>query len=148
MPEPIASRAAVRGHVETLPWTWVEERLTAAWNFWLCTSSPERGPHTRPIWALWCDAGLVFTSSPTSRKARDFVADPRVSVHAELEREVVVVDGVVAEARPSTAEIDAYVAKYGWRPPDGQRWFVVRPLRSYAAIEASYPAQATSFDFR
>jgi pyridoxine/pyridoxamine 5'-phosphate oxidase len=148
MPEPIASRPAVRGHLDLLSWTWVEERLTGAWNFWLCTSSPEYGPHARPVWGLWCDVGLLFTTSPTSRKARDFTADPRVSVHAELEREVVVVDGVVVESLPSTAEVDGYVAKYGWRPPEGQRWFAVQPLRAYASIEASHPAQATSFDFR
>jgi pyridoxine/pyridoxamine 5'-phosphate oxidase len=147
MPEPTASRPAVPGHAETLPWAWAEERLTGAWNFWLATATPQRGPHMRPIWALWCDDGLLFTTSPTSRKARDFLADRRVSVHAELEREVVVVDGTVEEASPKATDIDAYEAKYGWRPPESQRWFVVRPRRAYAAIEASYPARATSFDF-
>jgi Pyridoxamine 5'-phosphate oxidase len=147
MPLPTASRPAAGGPAEPLPWTWVEERLTGTWNFWLATFSPEHGPHTRPVWCLWCDAGLLFTCSPTSRKARDFLAEPRVSVHAELEREVVVVDGAVEDARPSDVEVGAYEAKYGWRPPEGQRWFVVRPRCAYASIEASYPAQATRFDF-
>lgn len=147
MPEPSSSQPAFGGHSETLPWAWAEERLTDAWNYWLATATRERGPHVRPIWGLWCDAGLLFTTSPTSRKARDFCADARVSVHAELEREVVVVDGTVEEVSPSTADVDAYDAKYDWRPPESQRWFVVRPLRAYVAIEASYPSRATSFEF-
>ena len=127
MPEPIASRPAFAGHEETLPWAWAERRLAGAWNYWLATATAERGPHVRPIWALWCDAGLLFTTSPTSRKARDFLAEPRVSVHAELEREVLVVDGTVTEASPTEAETGAYAEKYGWRPPASQRWFLVRP---------------------
>lgn len=130
-----------------LPWSWVEERLGGAWNFWLATASPEHGPYTRPVWGLWCDAGLLFTSSATSRKARDFLADPRVSVHAELEREVVVLDGDVVEVSPADAELAAYAAKYGWTPPPVQRWFAVRPRSAYAAIEASFPEQATDFEF-
>jgi len=148
MPEPTASRPAFRSHHETLPWAWAEQKLADAHNFWLATATPEHGPHTRPVWGHWGDAGLLFTTSPTSRKARDFNVDPRVSVHAELEREVVVIEGTVEEVPQSDADIDGYAAKYGWRPPEGQRWFVVRPRRAYAAIEATYPAQATNFDFR
>jgi pyridoxine/pyridoxamine 5'-phosphate oxidase len=104
MPEPIVSRPAFAGHEETLPWAWAERRLVDAWNYWLATAAPGRGPYVRPIWALWCDAGLLFTTSPSSRKARDFLAEPGVSVHAELEREVVVVDGTVREASPTEAD--------------------------------------------
>ena len=147
MPEPIASRPAFTGHAETLPWAWAERRLAHAWNYWLATAASGRGPYLRPIWALWCDAGLLFTTSPASRKARDFLVDPRVSVHAELEREVVVVDGTVTEASPTDAEADAYAAKYGSRPPESQHWFVVRPHQAYVAIEESFPAGATLFDF-
>jgi pyridoxine/pyridoxamine 5'-phosphate oxidase len=125
----------------------VAGRLAEARNFWLCTASPERGPYARPVWALWSDDGLLFTSSRTSRKARDFLADPRVTVHVELLREVVVLDGVVEETQPDESAVAAYGAKYGWTPPDSQQWFLVRPRRGYAAIESSYPEQATDFRF-
>jgi pyridoxine/pyridoxamine 5'-phosphate oxidase len=132
--------------VTQLSWEWVDERLGSAWNYWLATTSAA-GPYTRPVWCLWCEDGLLFTSSPSSRKARDFLADPRVSVHPELVREVVVVEGVVEPADPDEGLIGAYERKYGWRPPAAQGWFLVRPRRVYAADEATYPASATTFDF-
>jgi pyridoxine/pyridoxamine 5'-phosphate oxidase len=133
--------------VRTLPWAWVEQRLDAAWNYWLATASPEHGPHARPVWCLWHADGLLFTTSPTSRKARDLAADPRVAVHLEIPGEVVVVDGTVVETEAAPALVDAYVRKYDWRPPETQRWFLIRPVRAYAAEEASYPRRATRFDF-
>lgn len=147
MPEPTTSRPAFRGHDETLPWSWVLGKFAETHNFWLATATPEHGPHTRPVWALWNEDGLLFTTGANSRKARDFKVEPRVAVHSELQREVVVVDGTVEAVSPTEADIDAYAAKYGWHPPGGQSWFVVRPRRVYAAIEETYPAQATNFDF-
>jgi transketolase N-terminal domain/subunit len=88
-------------------WDWVEERLVSARNFWLATST-ERGPYVRPVWCLWRDGALLFTSSPTSRKVRAIKADPRVSVHLELVREVVVLDGTVEETEPAPEAADAY----------------------------------------
>jgi nitroimidazol reductase NimA-like FMN-containing flavoprotein (pyridoxamine 5'-phosphate oxidase superfamily) len=128
----------------TVTWEWVEERLESARNFWLATST-ERGPYVRPVWCLWWHGTLLFTSSPTSRKARAIAADPRVSVHLELVREVVVLDGTVEEVEPGPEALDAYAAKYAWRPPPEQRWYVVRPARCYAADEATYPESAALF---
>jgi nitroimidazol reductase NimA-like FMN-containing flavoprotein (pyridoxamine 5'-phosphate oxidase superfamily) len=125
-------------------WEWVEERLVSARNFWLATST-DHGPYVRPVWCLWHEGVLLFTSSPTSRKARAIAADPRVSVHLELVREVVVLDGTVEEADPTAEAADAYAEKYGWRPPAAQRWYVLRPLSCYAADEATYPESATVF---
>lgn len=128
----------------SVTWEWVEERLASAWNFWLATST-ERGPYVRPVWCLWRNGMLLFTSSRTSRKARAIAADPRVSVHLELVREVVVLDGSAEETEPDPEAVDAYAAKYGWRPPPEQSWYLVRPVRCYAADEASYPESAALF---
>jgi pyridoxine/pyridoxamine 5'-phosphate oxidase len=147
MPEPRHATPAFRAYESTLPWSWAAERLAAARNFWLATATAERGPHARPVWGVWCGAGLLFTTSPTSRKARDFDTDPRVSVHAELLREVVVVDGVVEQTSPPDADVDAYEAKYAWRPPESQRWYVVRPRRAYASHEDAHPEDATNYEF-
>jgi hypothetical protein len=80
-----------------------------------------------------------------SRKARAIGADPRVSVHLELVREVVVLDGTVEETEPAAEAADAYAEKYGWRPPAAQRWYVLRPRSCYAADEATFPESATVF---
>jgi nitroimidazol reductase NimA-like FMN-containing flavoprotein (pyridoxamine 5'-phosphate oxidase superfamily) len=130
--------------VTKLPWEWADERLAAAWNYWLATTSAE-GPHVRPVWCLWHDGSLLFTTSRTSRMARDFLVDPRVAVHPELVREVVVVEGTVEPAEPDAEAVGAYERKYTWRPPAAQEWFAVRPISVYAADEATYPASATRF---
>jgi nitroimidazol reductase NimA-like FMN-containing flavoprotein (pyridoxamine 5'-phosphate oxidase superfamily) len=128
----------------SVTWAWVEERLGSAWNFWLAVST-DRGPYVRPVWCVWHDGALVFTSSPTSRKARAIAADPRVSIQLELVREVVVLEGDAMEEEPAPAALEAYAAKYGWLPPASQRWYVVRPARCYAADEATFPESAALF---
>jgi len=128
-----------------LPWAWVEERLLDTWNYWLATASEARGPHVRPIWCVWWDRGLLFTSSASSRKVRDLEADPRAAIHLELVREVVVVEGSVSETSADPAAAGAYAAKYAWLPPATQGWYVLRPTSVYAALEATYPASATRF---
>jgi PPOX class probable F420-dependent enzyme len=126
-------------------WEWVEERLASAHNFWLATVTPDGRPYVRPVWCLWRDGGLLFTASARSRKMRNAAENPNVSVVLELDREVVVVDGRVAETAPDADAVDAYGAKYGWRPPPEQRWYRVEPSRVYAADEATYPASAATF---
>jgi nitroimidazol reductase NimA-like FMN-containing flavoprotein (pyridoxamine 5'-phosphate oxidase superfamily) len=130
----------------SVPWEWAERRLRTARNYWLAVST-ERGPYVRPVWCVWHGGVLLFTSSPTSRKARALAADPRVSVHLELVREVVVVEGDAAEADPSADAIAAYSAKYRWLPPESQRWYAVRPVRCYAADEGTFPDSEAVFRF-
>lgn len=60
---------------------------------------------------------------------------------------MVALEGVVEEASPISDEVDAYARKYGWRPPESQRWFVVRPRHAYAAVEETYPNGSTTFAF-
>jgi pyridoxine/pyridoxamine 5'-phosphate oxidase len=78
-----------------LEWTWATERLAAARNYWIVTSSVDGGPHAAPVWGLWIDDAVVFSTSPESRKGRDLAHDPRVVVHLESGNEVVIVEGEV-----------------------------------------------------
>jgi hypothetical protein len=126
----------------SLPWAWVEERLRTTHNYWLAVNRPGQAPYLRPVWCVWTGDALVFTSSPASLKAQMFVADPNVSIHLELDREVVVVEGAVEQA----TEPAGYADKYGWTPPPAQSWYLVRARKVYAADEATYPASATTYD--
>jgi PPOX class probable F420-dependent enzyme len=128
-----------------LPWEWVEERLLATHNYWLATVERDARPYVRPVWCVWRDGVLVFTASPTSRKVRNLLANPRVSVHLELPREVVVVGGAAAAREPSEDLLAAYEAKYNWQPPGSQGWYAVVPESIYAADEATYPSSSTTF---
>jgi nitroimidazol reductase NimA-like FMN-containing flavoprotein (pyridoxamine 5'-phosphate oxidase superfamily) len=129
----------------TLPWTWVEERLERAHNYWLATVDDDGSPYVRPVWCVWVDGGLLFTSSASSRKAANLTARPAVSVQLELVREVVVVAGTAGEATPDALELAAYESKYRWLPPASQSWYRVEPSGVYASDEATYPESATNF---
>ena len=129
----------------TLAWEWVEERLVGTHNYWLATVDAEARPYVRPVWCVWHDGLLVFTASPTSRKVRNLLANPHVSVQLELVREVVVVEGEARECDPTPSALAAYAAKYDWQPPPGQRWYAVRPRRIHASDEATSPESNATF---
>jgi nitroimidazol reductase NimA-like FMN-containing flavoprotein (pyridoxamine 5'-phosphate oxidase superfamily) len=123
----------------------VEERLLSAHNYWLATIDADLRPYVRPVWCVWHGGVLVFTAGPRSRKVRNLLARPAVSVQLELVREVVVVEGEAAASAPDDALLRAYEAKYAWLPPAAQRWYAVGARRVYAADEATYPESATTF---
>ena len=58
-------------------WQWAVERLEAARNYWLATTKVDGAPHVMPVWGLWLDGAVLFSTSPESIKARNFARDPR-----------------------------------------------------------------------
>ena len=133
-----------------LSWSWAEERLEAARNYWIGTARSDGSPHAAPVWGLWIDDAVLFSTSPRSRKGRNLARDPRVVVHLESGDEVVIVEGQGERVRLEAAAADAYEAKYAFRPdpdwPEGL-WFAVRPRLAYAWLETDYPRTATRFAF-
>lgn len=77
-----------------LEWSWARERLRASRSFWLATSWPDGRPHVMPVWAVWDDDALWFSTGARSRKARNLLADPRCVVTTEDASSPVVVEGV------------------------------------------------------
>jgi hypothetical protein len=148
MSEPRASRPSLGGYgvpAETegmLPWSWVEERLAAAHNYWIATA----GPHASPIWALWDERTLVFSCGAPSRKARELARDPRCVVHLESGAEVAIVEGEAERIEATPALVEAYAAKYGGTDASPGVWFRVHPTRVLAWREDDYPQSATRFD--
>ena len=53
-----------------LPWSWAVERLERSHDYWLATVWPDARPHVMPVWGVWREDALWFSSSKTSRKAR------------------------------------------------------------------------------
>src|SRR5690606_25787423 len=75
MDEPIASRPhmpgydiAGEGEGTLLPWSWAEERLVKSHDYWLTTVRPDGRPHVMPVWGVWLDRTLWWSSSRGSRK--------------------------------------------------------------------------------
>jgi PPOX class probable F420-dependent enzyme len=132
-----------------LPWSWVVDQCTAARNYWVCTTRPDGRPHAMPVWGLWLDDAVVFSTDPSSSKARNFRARPEVVVHLESGDEVVIVEGRVERMSPALlpAFLDAYEAKYDYRPNAEQTdgIYAVRPARVLAWREQDFPASATRY---
>lgn len=128
-----------------LPWSWAEERLAAARNYWFSTTRPDGRPHAMPAWAVWRDGVFYFEGSPVTRRARNIAQNPALSVHLESGDEVVILEG---EAHPHgkperalaewlSAEFTRkYAASHDYKPaPDqwdnGGLW-AMRPRRAFA----------------
>jgi len=134
-----------------LEWSWADERLAASRNYWIVTASADGTPNAAPVWGVWADGAVHFGTSARSRKGRNLARDPRVVIHPESGDEVVILQGEVERYVLEDRIADAFKAKYDWRPdpgaPDGEGWYVLRPRRALAWLEADYPRTATRFDF-
>jgi PPOX class probable F420-dependent enzyme len=132
---------------EVLPWSWAEEQLTRARNYWICTTHADGRPHTAPVWGLWLDGAVWFGTSPASAKGRNMARDPRIVVHLESGDDVVILEGEVE--LPDDPDLqarvaDAYEEKYRHRPP---RLFAMRPRVAQTWTESDFPRNATRWVF-
>lgn len=99
-----------------LPWDWAVQRLTDAHTYWISTTRPDGRPHAAPIWAVWLDGRLLFSTGETSRKARNFAANPYAVISVEQNLDSVILEGTVeplADADLRARFAAAYSAKYG-----------------------------------
>ena len=129
-----------------LPWSWADERLEASRNYWIVTVNADGEPAAAPVWGVWAEGAVYFGTSPSSRKGRNLARDPRVAVHLESGDEVVILHGEADVEEVDESVLDAYEAKYGYRPPS-TKLYRLRPARALAWLEADYPKTATRFDF-
>jgi PPOX class probable F420-dependent enzyme len=132
-----------------LPFSWATDRLAAARTFWLATTKPDGGPHAMPVWGLWVDGSLVFSTSPNSRKGRNLARDPRAVMHVERDDDVIVLEGDVEQIALNRELAELYEAKYdfpvGPESPD-ERWYRLQPRVAYA-WDRSFPRTVTRFSF-
>lgn len=102
-----------------LPWKYVQERMIAAKNYWICTATTDGKPAATPVWGVWIENRLYFDGAPTTRRGRNINANPRINVHLESGDEVVSIDGTAiilssAPERPLAEQVaKEYTRKYG-----------------------------------
>jgi nitroimidazol reductase NimA-like FMN-containing flavoprotein (pyridoxamine 5'-phosphate oxidase superfamily) len=130
-----------------LPWSWAEERLRDAWRYWVVTVSGGGEPHAMPVWAVWLDDALWFSTGGRSRKARNLRDEPRCVVHTEGP-DVVVVNGVAEEGELARIA-EAYGAKYPDLPPDPSENPImrVRPVTVIGIDEREFTTSPTRWRF-
>src|SRR2546428_1546281 len=88
-----AAYGAPGGPESLLPWSYVEERLRVASNYWITTVGPNARPHARPVDGVWIDGALCFGGSPETRWVRNLMTNPSISVHLSSEAEAIILEG-------------------------------------------------------
>jgi PPOX class probable F420-dependent enzyme len=139
-----------------IPWPEIERRLTVSHDYWVATVRPDGRPHVMPVWGVWLDGRLWFSSGLRSRKARNLAADPRCTVTTDDARDPLVVEGR-AERRADAAAIEAFVAaindKYDagmtteFQDPAVNGTFAVRPVRAFGLSGDDFVGSPTSWTF-
>jgi PPOX class probable F420-dependent enzyme len=139
-----------------LPWSWAAERLSASRHYWVASVWPDGRPHVMPVWGMWDDAVLWFTSSVQSRKTRNLAHDPRCVVTTEDATNPVVIDGtarIVTEPASLQRVIDLMNAKYGtdiavsFLDPADNATIEVRPARVFGLRSADFTGSPTRWVF-
>lgn len=121
------------GYVEDpkafVAWEQVVDRLTEAYNYWLCTVRPNGQPHVIPKWGVWVEGKFYFDGSPKTRHARNIAKNPKVAVHLESGNDVVIIEGhctVLSKPAAILAKqvAAAYTEKYATQgyAPEPTQW--------------------------
>jgi len=134
---------------ERFPWSRVDEVLAAARNYWIATAGPDGRPHAAPVWALWLDGVVYFSTGKESRKARNLAANPNAVVHVESSSgEIVILKGRAEEISDEATlrpVWDAYKQKYNW-DASGYPFYAVKPAVAFS-FEEQLGETATRWTF-
>ncbi|HWJ32438.1 MAG TPA: pyridoxamine 5'-phosphate oxidase family protein [Gaiellaceae bacterium] len=138
---------------DALPWSWAEQQLTQARNYWICTTHAGGRPHAIPVWGVWLDGAVWFGTNPASAKGRNLKRDPRVVVHLESGDDVVILEGEIE--LPSDRDalerfVEVYEQKYGQRinvPERNEGIFALRPRIAQTWTEQGFVRNATRWVF-
>lgn len=133
------------------PWSYAVERLSRARNFWVSTTRPDGRPHCVPIWALWWQDDLLFSTGESSRKAKNLLALPYAVIGCEPADDAIVVEGPVERVRDAALLQDfarQYATKYAY---DMQGFdepvYALRPKLAFAFSSTDFTGSATRWTF-
>ncbi|HEY3057550.1 MAG TPA: pyridoxamine 5'-phosphate oxidase family protein [Chloroflexota bacterium] len=141
---------------DALPWSFVQERLRSAPNYWLATVTPSGRPHARPVDGVWVDGALCFGGSDKARWVRHLTANPAASVHLASNNDVVILEGEAhfitddqhPLAGPSAAASRAkYPQYFSDASPTFQPFWLLRPSTAYAWTLDGFPRGAARWTF-
>src|SRR5579875_1214478 len=122
-----------------LEWSWAAERLTLSRNYWVASAWPDGRPHVMPVWGMWDDSTLWFSSSVASRKTKNLLADPRCVVTTEEASDPGVID--LMNAKYATH------IEVSFLDPAVNATFGVRPLRVFGMRDADFTGSPTRWIF-
>jgi hypothetical protein len=150
VPESYGLGAATPG--ELLPWATVEGWIEASRNYWVCTTRPDSRPHAKPVWGVWLEGMVLFSTHDESVTGRNLLRDPRLVVHLESGDEVAILEGEARRLDRSELLLpyaDAYERKYDFRPDPSRQsppWSLT-PAKVLSWSEPEFPQSATRWSF-
>ena len=139
-----------------LPWRWAEDKLMASQEYWIVSVQPHGGPHAMPVWGVWDDGTLFFSSGGRSRKVRNLLADPRCVVTIADTTDPVVLEGTaeIVRAAPALARIVGLMnAKYStdysvdFLDPAVNATVGVRPRLGFGLVQDDFSGSPTRWRF-
>ncbi|MDH6575113.1 pyridoxamine 5'-phosphate oxidase family protein [Kitasatospora sp. MAP5-34] len=139
-----------------LPWSWAQQRLATSHDYWVSSVKPDGRPHVMPVWGVWLDDALWFSSSLGSRKVRNLVARPDCVVTTDNPRDPVVLEGsaeVIRDQAGIKAFLDALNAKYAthypldFLDPAVNASLRVRPGCAFGLAEGDFTGSPTRWSF-
>jgi hypothetical protein len=135
-----------------LPWNWAEERLQKAHNFWVASTRPDGQPHVMPVWAVWMEGALYFSTGAKSRKARNLRANPACVICAEHSRGQIVIEGEakrLSDPKLWKRFAAVYEKKYDFDMSgySAEPFYAVRPRIVFGLWEKDFVGSATRWRF-
>jgi PPOX class probable F420-dependent enzyme len=130
---------------DLLPFEWAVARLEESHNLWVCTTFPDGRPHAMPVWGVWHEGAVWFSTGHESRKTRNLERDPRCVVATEDGRRAVTVEGVATRVAMTDAFVEAYRRKYDMdiRTMAEEPVFALAPARIIAIDESRFATSPT-----
>jgi len=131
----------------------VLRRFGAERSWWVATTRPDGRPHAMPVWGLFIEHRLVFSTDPQSVKADNLTSNQAIVVHLDSGDQVAVVEGTARRLTPTDipAGFSAqYEAKYGFAfdPADpAVGMFEVVPAKVFSWDEANFAETAARWRF-
>jgi hypothetical protein len=136
-----------------MDWAWADEQLTKARNYWIASTRADGRPHVAPVWGVWFDGAVYFSSARSSIKAQNLSARPDVVIHLESGDDVVIFEGRAIEVKDEAVMAKVgpvYEAKYGMGDislNESSAWFAIAPRSALGWLEKDFPNTATRWVF-
>ncbi|GAA4993625.1 pyridoxamine 5'-phosphate oxidase family protein [Kitasatospora paranensis] len=164
MTEPTADRPHMPGYGilaadeggGLLPWEWARQRITDSHDYWVSSVRPDGRPHVMPVWGVWLDGSVWFSTSVQSRKIHNLAEHPDCVVTTDDARDPVIVEGraeVVAEPAAIAAFLAALNTKYqtaygvDFLDPAVNAVVVVRPAQAIGMLHTDFRGSPTRWRF-
>jgi hypothetical protein len=143
------------GKGSVLEWDWVRHRMYSARSYWVITQPASGPPHPMPVWGVFVDDVLYFSTPTTSAKARHIARSSACSVHLESADDVVILMGEARQEKDeglqgtlAKAFFDKYQVEVVGKFPD-QAMYGFRASKAFAwqgFPESEYMRTMTRFD--